>query len=202
MQYGVTPSIAITTLTTLSLAAATMAQASNQIIGSPTPSTGPTLAQLGSVQAYVPMKHDNCDGVVDCKIHKLATTSGNLNMKARIGMSCSAGQTVTSLAYQPEGQNIRRLINGNTNSQSRVLDVTMQPFSRDEFEKAGQAAFGGSWPIPGRSNNTTKIVKKTLKKSISVLGRCSGSAITQMKSFPVTVTTTFEDKDFPTSPPR
>jgi hypothetical protein len=190
--------IAIATLTTLSLSAATVAQISDQIMDSP--GSGPTLAQLGSTQAYVPMEHGGCDGVVDCGTHKLATTSGNLNLRVRVGMSCPGGQTVTYLAYQPERQNTRTLINGNTNSQSRVLDITIQPFSLDEFEKAGQAAFGGSWPTPGGHNNTAKTVKKTLKKSISVLGRCSGSAVTQMKSFPVTVTATFEDKDFPIPP--
>lgn len=201
MQYRQTHSIAIATFTTLSLATATVAQVSNQIIGSPTPSTGPSLAQLGSTQADVPMKHGGCDGVIDCGTHKLATTSGNLNMKTKIGMTCPVGQTVTYLAYQPQEQSTKTLINGNTNAQSRVLDVTIQPFSLNEFEKAGQAALGGNWPTPGGHNNTTKTVKKTLKKSIRVEGRCSGSAITQMKSFPVTVTATFEDKDFPNPPP-
>jgi len=202
MQYRSTNLIEIATLTTLSLATVTTAQASHQIIGSPTPSTGPTLAQLGSTQAYVPMKHGSCDGVIDCGTHKLATKSGNLKMKVKIGMTCPTGQTVTHLAYQPQGQSTKTLIKGNTNAQSRVLDVTLQPFSLDEFEEAGQVALGGSWPTPGGHNNTTKTVKKTLKKSISVQGRCSGSAITQMKSFPVTLTATFEDKDFPSPPPR
>ncbi|MEA5572500.1 hypothetical protein [Calothrix sp. UHCC 0171] len=189
--------LAISTLIAASISHSVFAQITTKDdLGSSPPPLGPSLSQLGGTTAYVPMKRSNCEGVVDCGIHVLATKSGNLDIKFKLGMTCPAGRQITYLAYQPQGQSTRVVFNGNTNFQNYSGTVTMQPFSLEELEKAGQTALGGAWPKPGPSNNKTKTVKKTLKKSIDVWGQCSGLA-RQQKTFPVTVTATFDDKDFP-----
>ncbi|MDJ0620322.1 MAG: hypothetical protein QNJ63_26890 [Calothrix sp. MO_192.B10] len=167
-------------------------------IGTTPTSSGPSLAQLGGTTAYVPMKHKSypCGNGNTCGNHFLATTNGNLKIKFKIGMACPAGRKVTHLSYKPQGQNAKTIINGNTNSQSYSKTITMKPFSLQDLEKAGQKALGGAWVLPDLHKNKTKKVKKTLKKSISVWGKCSGWTNKQKKNFPVTVTTTFEDKDF------
>ncbi|MDJ0697624.1 MAG: hypothetical protein QNJ49_14305 [Mastigocoleus sp. MO_167.B18] len=164
-----------------------------------TPSTGPFLSQLGSTKAYVPMKHasESISGNTSF-YHVLATKSGNLNMKVKIGMKCPTGRTVNYLAYILNGE-IKTVVSGTTKAKSYDQTITIQPFSLKDFEEAGQQVFGG-WVGNNPHPNHEKIVKKTLKKSIPVQGRCSGLA-TQVKSFPVTVTVTFEDKDFHFVPP-
>ncbi|MBW4644883.1 MAG: hypothetical protein KME23_18145 [Goleter apudmare HA4340-LM2] len=192
-------SISMTTLIAVSMSNAAFAQFTpNQELGSSSPSSGPSLSQLGSTTAYIPMKHDSfpCGSGNECGKHVLATTKGNLNIKFKIGMTCPTGRKVTHLSYQPQGQNANTLINSNTNSQSYSKTITMQPFSLKDLEKAGQEAFGGGWVYPNTHNNKTKTVKKTLKTSIDVWGQCSGWANKQKKTFPVTVTATFEDKSF------
>ncbi|KST61833.1 hypothetical protein [Mastigocoleus testarum] len=195
--------IATTAFTLLfpSIAALAQAIAIDPVFDSPTPRTGPYLAQLGSTQAYVPMKHETVEVINGNSIvnHVLATKSGNLNMKGKIAMKCAAGRTVTYLAYRPNGQNLTTVVNGKTNTQSYTKTITMQPFSLIDLEKAGQQAFGGAWVSGNKHQNTEKTVKKTIKKSIEVRGKCSGLA-EQVKSFPVTITVTFDDKDFPPPP--
>jgi hypothetical protein len=192
--------LCFTTLLAISMSNAALAQfTSNDDFVTSSPTYGPSLSQLGGTTAYIPMKRSNCEKVVDCGIHVLATKSGNLNMNFKLGMTCPNGRIITYLAYQPQGQKTIVVFNGNTNFQTYSKNLTIQPFSLEELEKAGQTALGGPWPKPGVSNNKTKTVKKTLKQSIDVWGQCSGLAV-QKKTFPVTVTATFEDQDFPLPP--
>ncbi|MGB3760712.1 MAG: hypothetical protein WBA07_30800 [Rivularia sp. (in: cyanobacteria)] len=190
-------SLSLATLMTVVISASASAQPS-PVFENPSPSTGPSLAQLGGTTAYVPMKDKSfpCGSGNTCANHFLANTNGNLNIKFKIGMTCPAGKKVTHLSYKPQGQNAKTIINSNTNNQSYSNTITMQPFSLKDLEKAGQNVFGGAWTLPNSRNNTEKKVKKTLKKSISVWGKCSGWANKQKKTFPVAVTATFEDQSF------
>lgn len=187
--------VVLGTLITTFLSTSAVAQLTpNSTLQAPSPSSGPIGAQIGGSTAYVPMKHGSCG--LDCGTHVLATQSGNLNMKFKVGMICPAGKTVNHVSYRPQGHNIKTVIDSNTNTQSFSQIVTIQPFSVQEFEKAGQEALGGSWPLPNPHNNRTATVKKTLQKSVEVWGQCSEWGNKQKKSFPVTITVTFEDKSF------
>lgn len=198
-----TTRLAIVGLATMTLAtAAGQALAGPFAIGglqqNPGSGIGPQLSQLGSSQAYVPMKHQQVAVVNGNQMynHVLANKNGNLNMRVRISMTCPTGQKVTHLSYQPQGLNSTTVINAPTPSNSYSTEINIQPFSLQDLEKAGQEAFGGPWISPNTHHNHSKTVQKTLKKSIAVRGQCEGWANKQTKNFPVLLNTTFEDKSF------
>ncbi|MEO1621863.1 MAG: hypothetical protein AAFU53_12640 [Cyanobacteria bacterium J06632_3] len=178
------------------------AQALTDQLQSTPPSSGPSFAQLGSTQAYVPMKQESfMVSGNEWNRHILATTSGNLDMRAQVEMKCPAGSTVNYLAYIPQGQNLKLLVNSDTNQQTYTRTVTFQPFSLEDFESVGQELLGGVWHSSnGHPPLRSATVRKTLKKNVQARGRCTGWANSQTKSFPVTLTVTFEDTDFPPPP--
>lgn len=189
--------IIIATFTSLALATPVLAKPlAPPVFESPTPSTGLSFAQLGSTQAYVPMKHMINDKT---NYHALATKSGNLKMKVKIGMKCPTGHTVSYLAYRRQTSsngtktNIVVWSQNAPNTQNYTQNLEIEPFSLNELNQIGYEAFGGTWKSPDSHPNTQKKIKKTIKKSIEVIGACSGLAL-QTKSFPVTLTITFEDK--------
>lgn len=191
-------SICIATLMTAAVSTSTPAQIQGpgDIQQAPA-SSGPSLAQLSGTTAYVPMKRKSypCANGNTCGNHFLATKNGNLKMKVKIGMSCPTGRKVTHLSYRAKGQGYKTIVN-NTNLKSYSKTMNIKPFSLKDLQKGGQQALGGMWVLPNNPNNKTKKVKKTLKKSIDVRGKCSGWANMQTKSFPVLTTATFDDTDF------
>lgn len=198
MYLALTASSVIATLSAFTFSPSALAQLS--VFEAPTAGAGLSFSQLGSTQAYVPMEHEleviNGNEVLT---HVLATESGNLNMKGKIGMRCPAGRTVTYLAYRPQGQQRTVVVDGDTHQTDYDRTITMQPFSLEDLETAGQAALGGSWVGNNPHPNTPETVKKALHKSVQVWGQCSGLAA-ETQAFPVTLSITFEDKDYPPSP--
>lgn len=165
------------------------------VIGAkPAPEGVPTLSQIGSSTALVPMKHGSCGQ--DCSTHVLAVQSGNLNMKLQVGMSCPAGKTVTHLSFKPQSQNATSVVGYDTGQASFSKTLFAQPFSKGELEVACQQALGGAWAEPGSHHNTSAEVKKTITKSVKVWGQCSGWANKVLRTYPVSLTLTCRDQSF------
>lgn len=196
---------AIATLASVSLASSVLAQITD--VQQPTATTGPSLAQLGSTHAYIPMIHPpliSCPPPIDCgpmaRRHALPLDiSIDLEIQAEIEMKCPVGQTVIGLVYITEGQEPRYVVIANTNQQHYSRTLTLQPFSEEEVELAGQEALGGIWQ--GSHPNVPKTVSKILTKSIQVRGECSGRRSSHYsKTFPVSVNARFDDQDYPLLP--
>jgi len=151
----------------------------------------PTMSQMGSTLAYVPMEHASCGP--DCVTHGLAVETGNLDVPFKIRMSCPAGQEVSFVAYQLAGQSQGRLVEADTGSATFEADITAQPFSASELETTCAAALGGGWGTPGNHNNPTKVEEKTIKETVEVWGKCSSWANTAKRSAPVALTLTCDD---------
>lgn len=158
----------------------------------------PTLTQLGGAGAKVPMKHGSCG--LDCGIHVLAVSSGNLGVPVRVGMTCPAAVKVDGVEFQLAGQGVTALVQGNTQKSSFSKEIKVQPFSKAELEAACQKALGGSWPLPDLHHNTEATVETELQETIRVWGHCTGWADKAVKEYPVKLTVTCSDQSFPPPP--
>lgn len=170
-------------------------QVGGNIVAAPQVPVGtPTLAQLGSSSAYVPMKHGTVG--LDASNHVLATRMGNLDMQLKAGMTCPDDRTVIHYSAKPAGGNATTFVNANTGDDEYSANVTMQPFSTNELETACQKALGGAWASNNHHNNTTQSVKKTISKKIEVWGQCSGWANKTKRTYTVLLTLTCDDKSW------
>lgn len=154
----------------------------------------PSMKQLGSTLAQVPMKHSSCG--LDCATHVLAQKTGNLDVSFKLEMSCPGGADVIHLSYQPAGHNATVVVGAPSGVSAFSQTIAAQPFTAAELEAACQQALGGSWPIPGGHGNTTATVQKGVHKSIEVWGQCSGWANKAKSTWPVTLSLTCQDRDF------
>jgi hypothetical protein len=168
------------------------------IANQPAPQYLPTLSQLGSSSAYVPMKHGSAG--IDLTTHVLAVQNGNLDMSLKVGMSCPAGRTVTHLSFKPQGQNATSVVGFDTGQQvfSKTLDA--KPFSKSELESTCKQALGGVWASNNPHPNVGPEVKKTIVKSVNVWGQCSGWANKTKRTYPVSLTLTCRDLNPPYVP--
>lgn len=170
-------------------------QVGGEIVATPQVPVGtPTLAQLGSSSAYVPMKHGGAG--LDVSNHVLATRMGNLDMRLKVGMTCPDDRTVIHYSAKPAGGNAVTFVNANTGNDEYSANVTMKPFSASELETACQKALGGAWASNNSHNNTTQSVKKTISKKIEVWGQCSGWANKTKRTYTVLLTLTCDDKSW------
>jgi hypothetical protein len=170
-------------------------QVAGGVVAAPQVPVGtPTLAQLGSSSAYVPMKHGSAG--TDASTHVLANRMGNLDMKLKAGMTCPDDRTVIHVSAKPVGANAVTFVGANTGDEVYSANVTMQPFSANELEVACQKALGGAWATPGDHNNATQSVKKTISKKIEVWGQCSGWANKAKRTYTVLLTLTCDDKSW------
>ena len=165
-------------------------------VATPTAPAGgaPSMKQLGSTTAKVPMKHGSCG--LDCATHVLAQKSGNLDVKFKLEMSCPAGAQVVHLSYKPAGHNATVVVGAPSGASVFSQTVAAQPFTAAELEAACQQALGGSWPIPGNHDNASATVQKGVSKSIEVWGQCSGWANKAKRTWPVALSLTCEDRSF------
>ena len=111
-------------------------------------------------------------------------------------MSCPPGLVVDQLWVRPQGQDVVKVVDAPTGQAAFSQTIKLRPFSAKELEAACQAALGGSWPLPDTHNNAQKLVKKVVKESVQVWGRCSTWANSASRSYPVTLTVTCEDRSF------
>ena len=154
----------------------------------------PSMKQLGSTLANVPMRHGSCGH--DCETHVLAQRTGNLDVRFKLEMSCPAGTDVIHLSYQPAGHNTTVVVGGPSGANGFSQTIAAQPFTAAELEAACQQALGGSWPIPDPHNNPTATVQKGVHKSIEAWGQCSGWTNKAKRTWPVTLSLTCEDRSF------
>lgn len=170
-------------------------QVGGGIVAAPQVPVGtPTLAQLGSSSAYVPMKHGSAG--LDASNHVLANRMGNLDMQLKAGMTCPDDRSVIHYSAKPAGGNAVTFVGASTGNDEYSANVTMQPFSANELETACQKALGGAWAEPGHHNNTTQSIKKTISKKIEVWGQCSGWANKTKRTYTVLLTLTCDDKSW------
>jgi hypothetical protein len=154
----------------------------------------PSMKQLGSTLAKVPMKHGSCG--LDCGTHVLAQTTGNLDVKFKVEMSCPGGADVIHLSYRPAGHDVTVVVGAPSGASELAQTIAAQPFTAAELEAACQQALGGSWPLPNSHSNTTATVQKGVDKSIEVWGQCSGWANKAKSTWPVTLSLTCQDQSF------
>ncbi len=143
----------------------------------------PYFTQLGPTPvAKVPMKWVSCGP--NCIEWKLATSHGNLKMKGKVGMSCSAGVALTDLRYQPHWAQQQTVVfqgppNGNTSGYSKTL--WLKPFRAADLEKACQEA------LKNYAGSNAPVVKKIVKTDVHVSGRCADSMTVYSRTYPVTL---------------
>jgi hypothetical protein len=168
-------------------------------LAAPTPPAHtPVMQQLGSTTAKVPMKHGSCG--IDCDTHVLASKTGNLDVKFKIEMSCPAGTVVTHISYQPDGHDTTVVVGANSGASLISKTIAAQPFTASELEAACRKAMGGNWPSGNGDPSPSRSVRTGVHKSIDVWGQCSGWANKAKRTWPVALTLTCEDKDFPLLP--
>jgi hypothetical protein len=158
------------------------------------PAATPSMKQLGSTTATVPMKHGSCG--LDCGTHVLAQQTGNLDVDFKLEMSCPAGTVVTHLSYKPAGHNATAVVGAPTGASLFSQTLAAQPFSAAELEARCKQALGGDWPLPGSHRNASGAVQTSIQKSIEVWGQCSGWANKTQRTWPVALSLTCQDKDF------
>lgn len=168
-------------------------------LAAPTPPAyTPVMQQLGSTTAHVPMKHGSCG--IDCSTHVLASQTGNLDVKFKIEMGCPAGTVVSHLSYQPDGHNTTVVVAANSGASLISKTIAAQPFTAAELEAACHKAMGGDWPTGNGDPNLSPTLRIGVHKSIDVWGQCSGWANKAKRTWPVALTLTCEDKNFPIPP--
>jgi hypothetical protein len=156
----------------------------------------PTFSQVNGYKSTVKVKHVSCGA--DCWTHGLVSQNGNLNLKAKIGFACPAGDTVDQIyytvgnsgilwAYKYAGIMADAL-------QSRIVDVTLQPWTRAMFESAAISALGPSWSgdedsYHNRGNGATV----AMHQDVVVFANCMEHQITRHKAFKVNTTATIVD---------
>lgn len=154
----------------------------------------PTFSQVGGYTSKVNVKHVSCGK--DCWTHGLASKSGNLNLKAKIGFACPAGDAVDQIYYTVGGSDILWAYKyaGIDAQRSRIVDVTLQPWTPAMFEGAAISALGPSWS-GGEDNhhNRSNTATITMHQDVTVFANCIGNQATRQKVFKVNTKATIVD---------
>lgn len=156
----------------------------------------PTLSQVNGYKSTVKVKHVSCGE--DCWTHGLVSQNGNLNLKAKIGFACPAGDTVDQIyytvgnsgilwAYKYAGIMADAL-------QSRIVDVTLQPWTPAMFEGAAISALGPSWSgSKDNHHNRGNGATIAMHQDVVVFANCMENQTTRHKAFKVNTTATIVD---------
>ena len=146
----------------------------------------PTFSQVNGYTSKVNVKHVSCGK--DCWTHGLASKSGNLNLKAKIGFACPAGDAVDQIYYTVGGSDILWAYKyaGVDAQQSRIVDVTLQPWTPAMFEGAAISALGPSWS-GGEDNhhNSRSNATIAMHQDVVVFANCIENQATRQKAFKV-----------------
>jgi len=156
----------------------------------------PTFSQVNGTKSVVKVKHVGCGE--DCWTHGLVSQNGNLNMKAKMGFACPAGDFVDQIyytvgnsgilwAYKYAGVQADAL-------RSRVVDVTLQPWTPAMFEGAAISALGPSWS-GGEDNhhNARDTATIAMHQDVVVFANCAEDQTTRHKAFKVNTNATITD---------
>lgn len=172
----------------LAVSAAPSLAGSQSAVTGLTSDTGglPTFSQVNGYTSKVNVKHVSCG--TDCWTHGLASENGNLNLKAKIGFACPAGDAVDQIYYTVGGSDILWAYKyaGIDARQSRIVDVTLQPWTPAMFEGAAISALGPSWS-GGEDNhhNSRNTATIAMHQDVVVFANCIENQATRQKAFKV-----------------
>ena len=156
----------------------------------------PTFSQVNGYKSTVKVKHVSCGA--DCWTHGLVSRNGNLDLKAKIGFACPAGDTVDQIYYTVGNSGILWAYKYAgilaDALQSRIVDVTLQPWTPAMFEGAAISALGPSWSGSKdghhKSGNGPTVA---MHQDVVVFANCMEDQTTRHKAFKVNTTATIVD---------
>jgi hypothetical protein len=154
----------------------------------------PTFSQVNGYTSKVNVKHVSCGK--DCWTHGLANRNGNLNLKAKIGFACPSGDAVDQIYYTVGGSGILWAYKyaGIDAQQSRIVDVTLQPWTAAMFEGAAISALGPSWSGgEGNHHDRSNTATIAMHQDVVVFANCIGNQATRQKAFKVNTKATIVD---------
>lgn len=153
----------------------------------------PTFSQVNGYKSKVPVKHVSCGK--DCWTHGLASRNGNRNLKAKMGFACPPGDAVHRIYYTVGDSGIMWAYKfAAFQEQSKIVEVTLQPWTAAMFEGAAVSALGPSW-TGGEDNHHNKSNTATiaLHQDVEVFANCLKDQTTRHKSFKVNTKATIVD---------
>ncbi|HEV8391911.1 MAG TPA: hypothetical protein VGQ35_18810 [Dongiaceae bacterium] len=176
-------------------AAPSLAGSQSAVTGLATDTGGlPTFSQVNGYTSKVKVKHVSCGK--DCWTHGLVSRNGNLNLKAKMGFACSAGDAVDQVYYTVGSSGILWAYKyaGIDARQSRIIDVTLQPWTPAMFEGAAISALGPSWS-GGEDNhhNRSNTAVIAMHQDVVVFANCIEDQTTRHKAFKVNSKATIVD---------
>jgi hypothetical protein len=171
------------------------------LAGSPSSATGfksdtgglPTFSQVNGYKSKVKVKHVSCGK--DCWTHGLVSENGNLNLKAKMGFACPPGDAVYRIYYTVGDSDILWAYKfAASKEQSRIVEVTLQPWTPAMFEGAAISALGPSWS-GGEDNhhNSRNTATIAMHQDVEVFANCLEDQTTRHKSFKVNSKATIVD---------
>ena len=153
----------------------------------------PTFSQVNGYKSKVAVKHVSCGK--DCWNHGLVSKQGNLNLKAKMGFACPPGDTIYRIYYTVGDSDILWAYKfAAFAEQSKVVEVTLQPWTPAMFEGAAISALGPSWS-GGEDNhhNRSNTATITMHQDVEVFANCQEDQTTRHKSFKVNTKATIVD---------
>jgi hypothetical protein len=153
----------------------------------------PTFSQVNGYKSKVKVKHVSCGK--DCWTHDLVSENGNLNLKAKMGFACPPGDAVHRIYYTVgDSETLWAYKFAAFKEQSRIVEVTLQPWTSAMFEGAAISALGPSWS-GGEDNhhNTRNTATIAMHQDVEVFANCLEDQTTRHKSFKVNTKATIVD---------
>ena len=145
----------------------------------------PTFSQVNGYKSKVKVKHVSCGK--DCWTHGLVSENGNLNLKAKMGFACPPGDAVHRIYYTVGSSDILWAYKfAAFKEQSRIVEVTLQPWTPAMFEGAAISALGPSWS-GGEDNhhNSRNTATIAMHQDVEVFANCIEDQTTRHKAFKV-----------------
>jgi len=155
----------------------------------------PTCSQVNGYKSKVNVKHVSCGE--DCWTHGLASRNGNLNLKAKIGFACPAGDAVDQIYYTVGSSDILWAYKyaGIDAQRSRIVDVTLQPWTPAMFEGAAISALGPSWSgAEGNHHNRSNAAIIAMHQDVEIFANCIEDQTTRHKAFKVNTKAVIVDR--------
>lgn len=145
----------------------------------------PTFSQVDGYKAKVEVKHVSCGK--NCWTHGLAKKSGNLNLTAKMGFACPAGDAVERIYYTIGNSEILYAYeDGGVRNQSVIAAVTLQPWTAAMYEGAAISALGPSWSgAKDDHHNTSNHATIGMHQDVEVFANCIEDRATRHKAFKV-----------------
>lgn len=145
----------------------------------------PTFSQVNGYKSKVPVKHVSCGK--DCWTHGLVGKNGNRNLKAKMGFACPPGDAVHRIYYTVGDSEIMWAYKfAAFQEQSKIVEVTLQPWTAAMFEGAAVSALGPSWSgSEDNHHNRSNTATIAMHQDVEVFANCLVDQTTRRKSFKV-----------------